>query len=53
MTRPCQWIESDPAPDDSCKCGKPSLPRKPYCAEHHQRAYQQQIEETKSDGRQP
>ena len=32
----CQWIEGDPTSDDSCKCLKPALVGKSYCAEHQE-----------------
>ncbi len=31
----CQHIKDEPTADDSCKCGKPTVPGlSPYCAEH-------------------
>jgi hypothetical protein len=36
--RACQWIEGEPTPDDSCKCGAPSAPGQPYCGPHLRRA---------------
>lgn len=32
--RTCQYIKGEPSADDSCKCGKPAEPGRPYCAEH-------------------
>ncbi|RJF80930.1 hypothetical protein D3877_11890 [Azospirillum cavernae] len=37
--RVCQWIEGEPTPDDSCKCGAPSAPGHAYCGPHLRRAY--------------
>lgn len=45
--RTCQWIEGEPAPDDSCKCGKPAVEGRPYCAHHLARAYVQGPERRK------
>ncbi len=36
----CSWPEGEPGTDEFRFCGqKPTLPDKPYCAEHCQRAY--------------
>ena len=35
----CQWPFGDPGDPDFHFCGKRVLPGKPYCAEHHARAY--------------
>ncbi len=35
----CQYIAGRPSADDTCKCGRPSLPRSAYCAEHHARCW--------------
>lgn len=32
--RRCQYIKGEPSADDACKCLKPAVPGKPYCAEH-------------------
>lgn len=37
-SKTCQWIEHDPAPDDSCKCGAAVVEGWPYCYEHLERA---------------
>src|SRR5579862_4404553 len=34
----CQWIEGEPSEDDACKCGRPSIPGRSYCAPHLARA---------------
>ena len=36
----CQFIAGQPTVDDACKCGEPTLPGWPYCAEHRARCYQ-------------
>ncbi len=48
--RTCQWIYGDPACDDSCKCGAPTAPGRPYCEGHTARAYVQPGTRT-ADGR--
>lgn len=35
----CCWPEGEPGKDDFHFCGQPSVPEKPYCAEHCERAY--------------
>ena len=35
--RTCQFIEGDPSPDESCKCGAPVVPGTAYCAHHLER----------------
>lgn len=35
----CQWIEGEPDADESCKCGRPAIPARPYCREHEARAW--------------
>lgn len=35
----CQWIEGQPTPDDSCKCGAPVVMGEPYCAAHLRQAW--------------
>lgn len=37
--RACQWIAGEPGPDDSCKCGAPVAPGKPWCEPHQARAW--------------
>lgn len=37
--RTCQWIEGKPTPDDSCKCGAPSVRGHAYCGPHLRKAY--------------
>lgn len=37
--RTCQWIEGDPKASGSSVCGKPSLERTSYCAEHARRVF--------------
>lgn len=39
MSKGCQFISGRPSADDRCKCGKPTLPGKPYCAKHFARCY--------------
>lgn len=36
----CQFIDGEPSPDDSCKCLKPAVPGRAWCAEHLERVYQ-------------
>ena len=36
--RICQWIDGEPTGDDSCKCGRPVQPGRPYCPEHQARS---------------
>lgn len=36
--RICQWIEGEPTPDDSCKCGMKPLPDSPYCPLHQKKS---------------
>ena len=35
----CQYIAGKPSPDDTCKCGRETKPRSPYCPEHDARCY--------------
>ena len=35
----CSWPEGDPGTPGFRFCGKPTVPDKPYCAEHCERAY--------------
>ena len=35
----CCWPEGEPGKDDFHFCGRPSVPEKPYCADHCERAY--------------
>ena len=38
--RRCQWIEGDPGPDDSCKCGEKAVPGQSWCDAHFARAFE-------------
>jgi hypothetical protein len=35
--RACQYIEGDPSPDESCKCGEAVVPGTAYCPTHLER----------------
>jgi len=35
----CQWIEGEPMNGDEERCGKETVPGKPYCDAHCARAY--------------
>jgi hypothetical protein len=35
--RTCQFIEGDPSPDESCKCGATVVPGTAYCPDHLER----------------
>lgn len=39
QSKHCQYISGEPSLDDSCKCGAPVVPGKPYCQRHYQRCY--------------
>lgn len=39
MSNSCQWIDGEPAGDDSCKCNAPVRAGSVYCLEHHDLAY--------------
>ena len=45
----CQWPFGDPQEEDFRFCGASALPGKPYCAEHHARAYTRGREEEASE----
>ena len=38
LPKHCQWIAGEPSAHDSCKCLAPTVPGRPYCAEHQARA---------------
>lgn len=43
--RTCQFIEGDPSPDESCKCGKGVVPGTAYCPDHLNRTRTREADE--------
>ena len=43
----CSWPEGEPGKDDFHFCGDPSIPNKPYCLTHCERAYVKPSKERK------
>jgi GcrA cell cycle regulator len=48
-SRTCRWPVGDPAQPDFFFCGGAPLRNKPYCAEHHARAYRPQEDAASED----
>jgi len=46
----CCWPEGEPGTQDFYFCGEPSVPEKPYCAEHCARAYVKVSKDKKKKG---
>ena len=45
----CSWPEGDPGTPDFRFCGQPSVPDKPYCAEHCDRAYVRGVKDREAE----
>tara|TARA_B100001250_G_scaffold387424_1_gene384806 strand:- start:587 stop:946 length:360 start_codon:yes stop_codon:yes gene_type:complete len=44
----CSWPDGEPGKDDFRFCGDATVPDKPYCAHHCERAYVKNIKDKKS-----